>query len=205
MTSLLKLVCWFWSKVPVFVPKIRHYGFFFKILAKVQYDSSPQSSQRQNLEIFMNSHQEIRQKLWNWLRKCRFLGQNWPLWIFFDLFFQILKLYNRTDKVRPKSSKCHLFIWSYGPKWLKFWKMPFFHQFWCSLYNSAIFKIYASKLKIETLLPLCLYITCRISDCFEKVFGAHDHFRTVGCEHFSPKITSFGTIPPLWILDLQFF
>ena len=91
------------------------------------------------------------------------------------------------------------------PKRLEILKNAIFHQFWYSLCNSAIIRLYASKLKIETLLTLCLYIACRISNCFEKVFGTHDHFRTVGCEHFSPKITCFGTIPPLWILDLQFF
>ena len=99
-------------------------------------------------------------------------------------------------------SPFHLGLW---PKMLEILKNAIFHQFWCSLYNSAIIRLYASKLKIETLSTVCLYITCQISDCFEKVFGAQNRFRTVSHERFSPKITRFGTIPPLWIWNFKIF
>ena len=84
-------------------------------------------------------------------------------------------------------------------------KNTIFHQFLGLSWSYRIIRLYASKLKIETLYTLCLYITCQISDRFEKVFGAQDRFRTVGHERFLPKITRFCTMPPLWFLNLQCF
>ena len=143
-------------KCPFLCPKSAIMDFFFKILAKMQYDLSPRSSQRQNLEVFMNSHQEIRRKPWNWLRKCRFFGPKSAIMDFFRLVFSNSNF--TTERTKWDQNQVNVTL-SSGVMAQNAWnseKCHFFYQFWCSLYNSANFKIYASKLKIETLYLLCL-------------------------------------------------
>ena len=54
-----------------------------------------------------------------------FFGQKSAIMdFFFKIFSQIVKFYNRPDKMKPKSSQYHLPMQSYGQKSLQFLKNP---------------------------------------------------------------------------------
>ena len=120
-------------------------------------------------------------------------------------FFLTTKIWKRSGQIETKIKSIPPFYPQLWSKVLVIFKNAIFYQFLCLLWHSAIIKLYASKLKTETSYMFCLYITCQISDWFQKVFGAQDPFCQGRQVQFSPNLKKITTNPPLWIRNLIFF